>query len=694
MPRMVDSGYTINGVVLDNANDEYSYSTSGYTGSEYDGMYILREYGVFCKPEDTTGTAFSYDFDGKVNLVEVRAKVKKKTTNYENYATIRVFDSNVRWMNPQGLYDAIYGSVETYTTINVTIPNVSDLREVVLVQTADAETCEYIMRYGIAIAYARDLIEISELTVAASITDKYVPAALTLIDENGVVKDGIYQQYPGMPFVISVGYTQEAGAALEQLNVRVQYDGDETYVEKAVYEGATSVTLDSRYMLPLSGTIAVRARPAGTDVFTSELVMPFAVTPCDVRYTSHTSGDTILSDEAVNVVWIASRPEGLDGAPVPGRYQVCVWYDDDGADGGATQQGASVSVAADELSGHSEVYFGVCDVYGTGANLQMRDTPVKLHLYIEEATSVYSVTVSAPDGTDELHGMMRVSWDASGQTAYQLRVGDIYDSGIVWGSASCENVPRLFEAGEYPVSLRIQGANGAWSDWSAPVWAKVLPGVTTVSGEITATLVENGVLVEMALDALGDLSGRTLLLYRDGEMIAQLPASAISIYTDMEAHSVHEYFARCVELSSGKWIETPVVNVDATPSFDCITTDDGECIALKYADAVPTVYAAENTVELTQQYYAGREYPVYMRSGRRTESMTVAYADCGNALAEKIKQLNGIAVYYRNRVGTGMYAVIDGVTVRNRLLNGWTTVTFTMRKAAHDVDVLFRWGAL
>ena len=684
MPRILTGVYSASGFA-DNLED----GTTEYQSSGYVGWKGNIQYGVFLSPG--TEEVFELADFSKVTSLTFRLKLKKKTTNQAAAQIgIKWYNSAQSWYSPQSLRDAVQASSVGYElreTVNTT-------EEQTIERTFTGTLVSYVLQYGIGVYGFSDQFQITEASVEASVSDRYVKPVISLKNGYGQVVNGTYYHYPQNPMTLIVNYSQEAGEPLSQVVAWITpKNGDTGYKNGEL--GLNSVDIpDYEWRdLPEYGTISLYAiSEAG--VTSDTITYPFVVAQYDLYYLSYTSGAIIRSDEDVEIGWGAQRPDSLPSAvslTAPTKYWVYKWWDDEEPRASEATTSLSYTVPAEQLEGHKILHIAVCEEYGDGQSERDADYAPVLNLYIQQVAGTGGVTVGFMYSSAE--GLIcpapTVKWESTGQTAYQVQFGD-FDSGPIWGADTKYVVPYIFEDGTYPVRVRVQDANGAWSEWSEPVYA-VLKNPEQ-SGTCNLLAEKSGEFVRISAKEMDGVEFDYWCLYRNGEMIAQIPFAQAMEYIDRTATGVCTYSMRMMT-GAGAYAQSDSVTIDATSRHDILLPDGStEAIPLLYTRMFPKSYNYSTNETVSLQHFVGRSYPVSFRSGKKTRTLTMEYVDMTGSLRPMLEDLAGTVVLFKDTLGGKIRGVLNSVTVKQ--YRKYTVVGFVITQVDWHESVPYIWGGI
>ena len=246
-----------------------------------------------------------------------------------------------------------------------------------------------------------------------------------------------------------------------------------------------------------------------------------------------------------------------------------------------------------------------------------------------------------------------IKWQAAGQVAFQLQVGELLDTGETAGTVKSYQVLDYLPQGEYPLRLRIKNDLGQWSAWTAGTVsirfsAPAVPDVTFAAA---------GKYVQLTVRNASRFS--SLYLLRDGK-----PAGKFSnnTYMDYTAGSINHYTIRGVD-ASDRWADKDLTIENQMPKGVLLASvDDLENPAwLQYTLNAPrelsgTVQSAGEYV-----YLAGRRWPVWVSSGSDSAQYTIQAAEFDRDLRGIIDPLVKAhrTVLYRDSSGNRVFGIID-----------------------------------
>lgn len=396
----------------------------------------------------------------------------------------------------------------------------------------------------------------------------------------------------------------------------------------------------------------------------------------DARITKPAQDSVQIANAGIVIAWDLV---GGDYLSMPSGYDMLISYD-----GGAIWQ-----TAVENISGSATSYTIPAETIHSGAVLwRLRQKFVNNTLVQptigagarSRFTARYNPTAAAV--TCDNLPQPTVSWTSSEQKSYQVRFGD-YDSGAVYSPAKSHTVPRFFADGNYPVQVRTQVASGEWSDWSETIYVAITN--TPPDDAITLTAERDGDAVKLVWYCMYNATYVQYIVYRNGVPIYKTDGGKnIAGFVDNLAVGKSAYFVRGITATKN-YYQSETKTVDATPETDLLyDVDAGTYIRLRYTVSAPTTVTYSRQIGVSYQYFAGRSEPVAIVNGRIERSTTQTYGSRTREMADKIDDMTGRTVLFRDTRGGGIYGVIEQVqTVHGRI----HSVTFTVREVYHNERV-------
>lgn len=651
-------------------------TTSGTPNVEWNSkIYVGTNYFVRLVPK-TGDEAFSYTDTSKVVGTRIKVRYKREMTTTTNVSVTLRYGKTTNNTTDAYTWYVTSASANYYSHMTSFVPAQTLEETEILLYQNNAYTTELgnAVKYGCSMSYdADELIQILGVTLELDVADEYVPPEISFLAENGVMVDGTYHHDPNKAFLVSVDYTQAADVAINRLQATVT--GVDT---KSEYYGELSDTylyIAAQYWstLPRNGVLTIVANNGYAN--SNTLIIPYVVDEYDVHFTSPTSGSVIQSDQDLTISWEAVAPS-TQTMDAPSKYLMEIWYDDGDGTGGDYTTLTSKTITADQFTGHSQVHMRLYSHYIMCED--SKDHAPVMNLYIQQVAGTGNVQIMYDDQTPSV---ISIIWESTGQTAYQVRVGD-FTSDIVWGDQRWYKVPFVLgNEKTYTISVRIQDAQGSWTDWTEPLVYTASGYLNDYESGLSANRTEGGVEVSISMSAGVATYYYATVLYRNDIPIAVLDNAEEIKYMDTGANGKTIYRAEIVFIYSGSTYGDIAsyrpVTIDATPSTDGLVLSDKTWLPLRYTTDTLR-YSGSASEEVYPRYYSGRSYPVVMRSGRRTETLSLSYADPTGALADRLIGQVGTTVLFKNRDGLKFWGILESVTpTRHR---GWCEVSFVLRR--------------
>ncbi len=386
-----------------------------------------------------------------------------------------------------------------------------------------AKYVENALLYGIGLAggtrtnastgeeYPLDAVSVTDCYFEADVMSVEAPPGVgfdsSVMAGGYLSADGIYIHDATKRFLLGFSTSHEKGTEITSVDTVVVLGAaseneeteeveneipEEDIVRHAAISPLTIAPARGWGSLPAVGRLGIRAR---TRFAVSEWIwLPFRVAHTEILVTSHTSGMILPDNEGIALTWEHELPEGLSVAPVPDIVEIqwnrsgdAVWS------GASVMEGDGYTIPVEEFSGGSVFEVRLRGVWlGSGGDVKTKDEDrVVLYFFIQSVADVSSLTVDAP--WDAKMGyyppLISLSWESVGQTAYQVMIDGAAEK-VVWGSSVSHAIHRILEDGMHTAALRVQDANGIWTEWCDPVYFRVRNETEedTVYGEAEITV--------------------------------------------------------------------------------------------------------------------------------------------------------------------------------------------------------------
>lgn len=229
------------------------------------------------------------------------------------------------------------------------------------------------------------------------------------------------------------------------------------------------------------------------------------------------------------------------------------------------------------------------------------------------------------------------TWQAAQQQGYQVRLND-YDSGTIYGVSKSWQSPNYLPDGQAAFSVRVQNAQGIWSDWSSiNIYIQNKPGVEIA---LSVKPYHNGA----SLTWSGDYADYQIL--RDGIVIAETKERSFVDYLSVGKHA---YTVRGL-LAGGYYTPsntvTEIIKIqDAVISL--LDPIDWLTLSLKLGQKPSHERSVQYQVNTV--HYEGRRLPVAYTNGFADISNSISYTLKSREDYEKLLSMAGKEVILKNR---------------------------------------------
>lgn len=701
--RTLTGEFSLRGVVQDVTGDSCEFQSGNMKmGSDAD----YNDHRVFATL--TGGDASDETLSAStIKSATLTISVKKESTTTTNTRLyIYFYNKSVGTYSAQVLFSALNGEQSSHSL--ATLDENTTSSQTVSV-TLGAANSANVKNYGVGFTVdGNDIVRLESVSIEYTIEDEKVPPTLGLSFPNGKMVNGTYYHDPHKSFLMKASYSQVANAPMEKMDfvVFTEYpDTSSTYTFAEITDVSETVTWypdQSSFVnqcwerLPREGAVGIRAKTEW-GYYENTLIVPFKIAESEIAVVSPTSGAIVKTDEDLKITFSIKAPAELSTMEKPDEIYVFPGYDGETGSTGTLMTGKVFTLQKKELIGHESVnlyistsYNGAEDKYGNTERTVHRswDKTILATFYIQEVAGTNNITLSS-----NTKPIVTVNWESAGQTAFQVKV-DEWVSEIVYGDEKSYKIPFVLSYREtHAISVRIQDGYGSWSEWTTPVYNTANDEMGDAASPLEVKK-ENGV-VEIrwragSLYTVGVVDDA--LLYRNGELIAIAKMEEVIELEDETAigYSTYQIILPYIdEVDQGVCWYTQKVTIDATPATDGITVD-GEWIPLRYTIDSPQRTQTTRSEETYTRYYAGRKFPVSMRSGRNSKRLSLGYGEPGTSLADTLEDLVGKVVLYRNRLGEKMWGELNGVTSKRG--QRYCDVQFELTQVDKNETLLYNWA--
>lgn len=248
-----------------------------------------------------------------------------------------------------------------------------------------------------------------------------------------------------------------------------------------------------------------------------------------------------------------------------------------------------------------------------------------------------------------------VAWTATGQLAYQVRVGDAYDSGTIFGTDKTFKIPVYLADGETPIQVRILGEYDYWSPWASA--AAQIENGSTETVILTAQAQDGDALLSWTAAE----NAEKYLIYRQGRLIAE---TVWNTYTDPYAIGSVTYRVRAVFADSDDYALSNSATVLLSVPALRIITPGGAWIDLGLTTEPLPAAAIVSAQQVSLMTYAGVEYPVPEVAPHKTRTYTWNPAFRTVQEANALIDMVGKVVFLKDQNGSSMTGVMTSAQMR------------------------------
>ena len=464
---------------------------------------------------------------------------------------------------------------------------------------------------------------------------------------------------PRDPISFGWVYQSSAGtAAAGDTSLFWRVAGSGSWTEEQAAHGASSVTIPAN-TFPVASTIQwYLSGTDGSGYASQTSVYSFSTAAGTITSTAVSPSNSIQSNnQPMTFRWTYSSPDGF----APTRYKF-LWKLAADADWTTLLDETTVvqeytfpayTFPAGEIR-WMVVLYNIDGVAGTGNSASF------ICYGAPDAPVVYATEI--PFST--------VSWQASDQQAYQIKVDDrIY--GPYFGADKSFDLPYLLEDGEHTIGVSVVGTYALWSELGeAVINVQNVPGDEIVLGGVGG--------IDAFLSWVTAEETSDFMVFRDDVQIAR---TAGITYTDRYATGEHTYKV-INRLPNGNYSESNEVTMDMDIDGTYIALlSGGEWLKIKYQleDASDQEYT--ESIETVYNHFASDDYPSISISRYRERSLSYSavflYVDEEDHARFKNMLRKPVIMKFEN--GNMIVGVIDSWTVLHRK-NYYTAYTFSLRR--------------
>lgn len=433
---------------------------------------------------------------------------------------------------------------------------------------------------------------------------------------------------------------------------------DESYTAVQISGTTQDVTIPAN-TFPIGSTIQWYVEGTDDGGTTSQTeVYSFSTSAGAVTATPVSPKNTIESNNApITFRWTYSSADGF----APSRYKF-MWKLS--ADSQWTAPVDSTDVVNE--------YTFPANTFPAG-EIQWKVVPYNIDGAEGTGTSTTFICFGAPEApvvSAESTPFSTVTWQASDQQAYKIKVDDVI-YGPYFGTEKTFEIPNKLEDGEHRVSVAVLGTYALWSEWGTSIInVQNVPGEAIVLGGTGGI---DAFLSWTTAEATSDF-----LVFRDGIQIGHTEE-----ITFVDRYAVGEHTYKVINrLPSGNYSESNEVVLESHADGTYISLlAGGEWLKIKYMLKDSSDQQYDESIETVYNHFAGSDYPSVSISRYRERSLKYSavflYVDEAEHTAFKNMLRKPVVMKFEN--GNVIAGVIDSWTVIHRK-QYYTAYTFTLRQ--------------
>ncbi len=274
------------------------------------------------------------------------------------------------------------------------------------------------------------------------------------------------------------------------------------------------------------------------------------------------------------------------------------------------------------------------------------------------------------------NGRITVSWSASDQVAYQVKVqrenAEVYDSGIVYSTQKNHFVNYYLPNGDYEIGVRVYNGFGKASEYATASFQQVTE-LNGLEAGATADPGDQGVIITAEM-----LGAVTYYLLRNGTPVAQFNGRI----TDHFANGRIQYAVIAVDS------EDRFARIDFEFEYivktNRLVMKDGDAISIDQRWNDPFVTSQTTDAKYYAAEYLGASVPEHIFAKMRTKRIHVAFYDIGDAEA-----LLGKTVFFADTYGNGIWCVPVGITRSDAWFGNETVMNLEMTDGGEGIDYAY-----
>lgn len=271
------------------------------------------------------------------------------------------------------------------------------------------------------------------------------------------------------------------------------------------------------------------------------------------------------------------------------------------------------------------------------------------------------------------NGRITVSWSATDQVAYQVKVqgenAEVYDSGIVYSTQKNHFVNYYMPNGDYEISVRVYNGFGKASEYATASFQQVTELSGLESGA-TADPGDHGVIINASMPG-----AVTYYLLRNGTPVAQFDRSI----TDHFANGRTHYAVIAVD-ANDRFARTDF-EFEYIVKTNRLVLKNGTIISIDQRWNDPFVTSQSTDAKYYAAEYLGASVPEHIFAKMRTKRIQIAFHDTGDAEA-----LLGKTVFFADTYGNGIWCVPVGITRSDAWFGNETVMNLEMTNGDEGID--------
>lgn len=347
---------------------------------------------------------------------------------------------------------------------------------------------------------------------------------------------------------------------------------------------------------------------------------------------------------------------------------------------GSTPSGANLQYSTDDgstwtdfgsVSGSAKTYTAAANTLPAG-ELSWRVRAINSEnvagSWSAALTFINVAAPAAPSVSSDAAPFATISWDATGQQAYEVTVDGV-SCGVQFGTGKTFTLPQPLADGNHTAQVRVQGQYSLWSQPGSVTFtvANVPDGTIDLAGSFGA----DAQLLWNATSAETDF-----LIYRDDVQIGHTTANE---FTDRRAVGDHAWYV-LLRLTSGNYTKSNVVTGELTVDAPMIAPlAGGPWISLRLTDSSLAQQQFKYSKTYTLRHFSGSALPVLELTPYEDYSGTLQCAFPSDAEARPFEALRGQVVILKTRETVLIGGLMNLSKIRNPL---YVAYQFTIEKIA------------